>query len=71
MIMADQVDMIKLVVREMLMEELNFDVERNPDPESESFTIYLTLGGKRIPDAYVVLSLDAKIYADDIDFEVV
>lgn len=68
--MADQMDMIQLAVRETIKNELKLKVEREPDIESQSFSVHLELDGEVIPDSYVVLSLNAGIHNDDIEFEV-
>jgi hypothetical protein len=58
-------------VREILKKELRLKVQREPDVDAQSFSVYLELGGEVIPDACVVFSLDFGHHDDDMEFEVV
>lgn len=68
---ADQMDIMQMVVREVIKNELKLKVERKPDANAESFFIHLELNGEVIPNAFVVVSLDAGYYTDAINFEIV
>ena len=67
---ADQMDIMQMIVREIIRHELKLKVERNPDVDANSFSVYLELSGEMIPNASVVVSLKGAI-RHVIDFKVV
>ena len=65
---ADTFDMIKVVVREVIREELDFEVEKGVDKDfNTTYTIHLTMNGERT-GKYLCMQLTPG-YCDEDSYE--